>query len=86
MFFFLFFYARAEELLDAGIIYRNKKEQLDVTIGDGMELLIRGDKSKKKKPPPPPPTSTSYNSFGMHQSSTDENYYFKDKYEYDTRR
>lgn len=71
-----------EELLDAGIIYRNKKEQLDVTIGDGMELLIRGEKNKKKKPP----TSSSYNSFGMHQSSTDENYYLKDKYEYDTRR
>ncbi|VVC31902.1 Sodium ion transport-associated,Voltage gated sodium channel, alpha subunit,EF-hand domain,Ion transport [Cinara cedri] len=71
----------SEELLDAGIIYRNKKEQLDVTIGDGMELLIRGDKTKKKIPP----TSTSYNSFGMHQSSTDENYYFRDKYEYDTR-
>lgn len=72
----------SEELLDAGIIYRNKKEQLDVTIGDGMELLIRGEKNKKKKPP----TSSSYNSFGMHQSSTDENYYLKDKYEYDTRR
>ncbi|XP_026806613.1 sodium channel protein para-like isoform X1 [Rhopalosiphum maidis] len=71
----------SEELLDAGIIYRNKKEQLDVTIGDGMELLIRGEKNKKKKPP----TSSSYNSFGMHQSSTDENYYLKDKYEYDTR-
>ncbi|KAF0720322.1 sodium channel protein para-like isoform X1, partial [Aphis craccivora] len=46
-----------------------------------MELLIRGEKNKKKKPP----TSSSYNSFGMHQSSTDENYYLKDKYEYDTR-
>ncbi|XP_025407714.1 sodium channel protein para-like isoform X2 [Sipha flava] len=71
----------SDELLDAGIIYRNKREQLDVTIGDGMELLIRGDKNKKKKPP----TSSSYNSFGMHQSSTDENCYLKDKYEYDTR-
>lgn len=76
------FFLCSEELLDAGIIYRNKKEQLDVTIGDGMELLIRGEKNKKKKPP----TSSSYNSFGMHQSSTDENYYLKDKYEYDTRR
>lgn len=68
--------------MDAGIIYRNKKELLAVTIGDGMELIIRGDKSKKKKPP----TSSSYNSFGMPQSSTEEYFYPKDAYDYDTRR
>ncbi|XP_050525635.1 sodium channel protein para-like isoform X3 [Daktulosphaira vitifoliae] len=71
----------SEELLDAGIIYKNKKEQLDVTIGDGMELLIRGNKDKKKKPQ----SSSSYNSSGMHHSSTDENCQIRDKYEYESR-
>jgi len=31
----LYVHSFSEELLDAGIIYRNKKEQLDSIIGDG---------------------------------------------------
>nr|QLB38372.1 Nav5-2 [Apolygus lucorum] len=69
-----------DEIRADGMIYRDKKDQLEVAIGDGMEFTIHGDlKSKMNKV-----KNHIGNSIGNHQDNRLDTDYIRNRYDEDS--
>ncbi|XP_050424464.1 sodium channel protein para-like isoform X4 [Adelges cooleyi] len=65
-------------IIDGMMSYKDSKDQIEVTIGDGMELTIPGDVKQKSK------TNQVGNSIGNHQGNTFGNKYNKESFDMDS--
>ncbi|XP_066904493.1 sodium channel protein para isoform X5 [Halyomorpha halys] len=71
----------ADEIRADGMVYRDKKDQLEVAIGDGMEFTIHGDlKSKLNKVH----KNHIGNSIGNHQDNRIDSEYIRTRYDEDS--